>query len=355
MILLGGGGIIVLCMLCLISAIYWRESVLPRGAMTRTALVELFETPITLIAITETPSDSPAEITPPASLPSETSLPSTPTATIEFSPPVFAEPPPGKIAFTCTVGDRDQICLMNADGSERAQLTSTNANSFYPSVAPDGTSVVYSSNVEGGYQLYRMDLDSKAVTRLTDGIGSLYAPEISPNGNRIVFTAEAGEQSIWLMRADGSNPRPVSRDEGIGYDPTWSPDSSRIAFASKRDGSVQLYTINANGENLRRVTRGVNGIGGRSSWSPDGETLAFYAGTAGKRNIFLIGVDGKNLRQITDGGDNLGPCYSPDGQWITFTSYRDGNNEIYVMRTDGSQVTRLTGASGADYQPRWGP
>ena len=50
---------------------------------------------------------------------------------------------------------------------------------------------------------------------------------------------------------------------GSGYDPTWSPDSSRIAFASKRDGSVQLYTIRANGDNLRRLTRGVSGIGGR--------------------------------------------------------------------------------------------
>ncbi len=101
----------------------------PAAAMTRTALVELFETPVTLVAMIQTPSDSPAEITPLAVMPSETSA-TTPTATIEFSPPVFAEPPPGKIVFTCTVGDRDQICLMNADGSDRVQLTSTNANQF---------------------------------------------------------------------------------------------------------------------------------------------------------------------------------------------------------------------------------
>lgn len=255
-VLISGGSLIVLCVLCLISAVYWRESVLPRGAMTRTALVQLFETPVMPPAtIQSQPSAPPA--TPLAVIPSETSAQLSPTATIGFTPPVFLEPPPGKIVFTCTVGERDQICLMNADGSDRVQLTDANANHFYASLSPDGNRIVYAANIEGAYQIYQMELDNRAPNRLTDGIGSLYAPEISPNGNRIVFTAEAGgEQSIWLMRADGSNPRQVSRQDGSGYDPSWSPDSSRIVFASKRDGSVQLYTINANGDNLRRITAG---------------------------------------------------------------------------------------------------
>ena len=130
----------------------------------------------------------------------------------------------------------------------------------------------------------------------------------------------------------------------------------RIAFASKRDGSVQLYTINANGENLRRVTRGVSGIGGRSSIGRRmGIRWFFMPGPPGDRDIYLIGVDGKGLRQMTDGGDNLGPSFSPDGQWIAFTSYRDGNNEIYIMRTrwipghpsQRQQQRRLSAALGA--------
>ena len=304
------------------------------------------------------PSQSPGP-TPLAGLPFETStaLPlDFPTPTLP--PTLIPSPVPtfggngslsGKIAFTCYIKQIDQICLMNADGSDRKQVTDAEATAFYASISPDGQTIYFSSRRTGNFEIYSININGKEFKRLTRGIGSLYAPELSPNGDWIVFTNEGN--GLWVMKPDGSNPHAITTSDDI--DPTWSPDGSMIAFASSRAGARQLFVMNADGTNVRQVTD-LKDMGGRSSWSPDGTRLAFYAGPAGDHNIYIIHVDGTNLVQLTNSGDNLGPSWSPDGNWIAFASFRDGNNEIYIIHPDGTDVTNLTNNPISDWQPRWG-
>lgn len=265
--------------------------------------------------------------------------------------PSFSDesPPTGKIAFTCYVKQIDQICVMNADGSERKQLTDLEVTSFYPSISPDGQTIYFVSKKSSGFEIFSMRSNGKDLQRLTRNIGSLYAPELSPNGEWIVFTNHGN--GVWVMKSDGENAHPLTFRDDI--DPTWSPDGSMIAFASSRSGERQLYVMDSGGSNVRQVTD-LNNMGGRSTWSPDGTKLAFYRGPAGDRDIFVINVDGTGLERLTDGGDNLGPSWSPDGNWIAFTSFRDGNNEIYIIHPDGTGLARLTNNRISDWQPRWG-
>jgi len=280
--------------------------------------------------------------------PPTASLLSTP---IPFPVPSFGDSPPpiGKIVFVCYVKQIDQICIMNADGTEREQLTDFSATTFYPSLSPDGQTVYFSSKRSGGFDIYSIGINGDGLQRLTRDIGSLYAPELSPSGELILFTNHGN--GLWLMDADGDNPRALTNRDDI--DPTWSPDGSMIAFASSRAGQRQLFVMNADGSNVRQVTD-LNDMGGRSSWSPDGTKLAFYRGLAGDHNIYIINIDGTGLVRLTNGGDNLGPSWSPDGNWIAFTSFRDGNNEIYIIHPDGAGLTRLTDNPISDWQPRWG-
>lgn len=265
-------------------------------------------------------------------------------------PAFFDNPSPtGKIVYTCYIKQIDQICLMNADGSGQAQLTSVDATAFYASLSPDGKTIYFSSRHSGSFEIYSIGADGRDLQRLTSGIGALYAPELSPDGGLILFTN--GSRGIWVMNANGKKPRAITTENDI--DPTWSPDGSMIAFASSRQGTRQLFIMNADGSNVRQVTN-LPEMGGRSTWSPDGSKLAFYAGPVNGRNIYTINNDGTGLAQLTDGGDNLGPSWSPDGNWIAFTSFRDRNNEIYIMRPDGSNPIRLTDNAISDWQPRWG-
>ena len=258
-------------------------------------------------------------------------------------------PPAGKIAFACYIKQIDQICLMNADGTNRTQLTDFEATAFYPSISPDGNTIYFSAKQPSGFEIYSISVNGGKAKKLTNGIGSLYAPELSPNGEWIIFTKNG--DGLWLMRPNGDNPHRLTDRDDI--DPTWSLDGSMIAFASSRGGARQLFVMNADGTNIRQVTS-LDFMGGRSSFSPDGTKLTFYRGPAGDHNIYIINIDGTGLVQLTNGGDNLGPGWSPDGNWIAFTSFRDGNNEIYIIHPDGTGLTRLTNSPISDWQPRWG-
>ncbi len=303
--------------------------------------------------------------TPTATLDLQATMAALPSATPSLTPSPTPSGPVGKIVYVCQVA-HDQICLMNADGSDRRRLTAgeDGIRHFYPSLAPDGRSVVYSVYREDNvYEVYEMTLDGQA-TRLTDRLGVLTAPEISPDGRLIVFTrwtVASDAHAIWVMDRDGGNPRQVfGPPQGEGWDPTWSPDGKQILFASDMDGYVQLYVINLDGSGLRRVTQ-INGLRGRSDWSSDGEYIVTYAGEPWLREVFLMRADGSDAHQITPtGGNSQGPSFSPDGRWVTFTAYFDhfgdvNGCEIYIMRTNGADLTRLTDNDYCDWQPRWGP
>jgi TolB protein len=277
--------------------------------------------------------------------------------------------PTGKIAYVCQISTRsnyNQICLMNADGTNVRLLTSSSDyDNFYPSVSPDGASVLFSSNRSGTYEIYEIELASNELTQLTNlGNRRSYSPAVSPDGAWIVFTVESsggGTQAtqLWLMSRDGSNPAPLTSLNGGAWDPSWSPDGTRIMFASSVNARAQLIIMNADGSDQRQVTD-MTGLRGRNDWSADGLSISTYVGPPWERDIYLFNADGSNPRRLTFGGNNLAPSFSPDGVWIAFTSYRDNPREdlgceIYIMRVDGTDARRLTDNEICDWQPRWGP
>lgn len=298
-----------------------------------------------------------------ATLSAITSLPVESTATVVVTTVPEGEPQ-GHIAFTCQLFQSqasNQICIINADGTGFRRLTVDDTKQhYYPSVAPDGKSVIYAAFREPGfYEIYEVDIASGVITPLTDRLGNLNGPEISPDGSLIVFkmsTADANE--LWLMNRDGSNPRKIPNI--TGWDPTWSPDGGMILFASDMQGAVQLFRIRLDGSELQQISN-LPAIRGRSDWSPDGQFIVTYSGEPWKRDVYIMNSDGSNARMLSPtGGNSQGPSISPDGKWVAFTSYfdkygEDNGCEIYIMRVDGSDVRRITDNDYCDYQPRWGP
>jgi TolB protein len=272
--------------------------------------------------------------------------------------------PTGKIAFTCQVfriTANNQICIINADGTNFRRLTTNDSKQhYYPSVAPDGKSVVYAAFREPNiYEIYEINIDTGDVKQLTDRLGNVNGPEISPDGSLIAFKLSTPTSNqIWLMNRDGSDQRPISN--AFGWDPTWSPDGQFILFASDMRGGVQLYRIKLDGSDLQMVSN-LPAIRGRSDWSPDGTFIVTYSGQPWNRDVYIQNADGSNARMLSPtGGNSQGPSISPDGGWVAFTSYFDKYNddhgcEIYIMRVDGTDVRRITNNNYCDYQPRWGP
>lgn len=309
-----------------------------------------------LLALEDTPTTVPTTSTPiPTSTVSPTPEPPTPI--------VPSERPIGKIVFTCQIfkdNRRNQLCLINADGTGERRLTTNDfANHYYASFSPDGQSIVFTSNQSGGDNIFEMDLNGNQ-TQLTF-IGRSYAPEISPDGRYIVFSNSGGAfTSIWIMNRDGSNPREIFSRSGVGaFDPTWSPDGKRILFALGIDDTKKLYTIKPDGSDSRVVSEEFT-TRGRSDWSPLGDKIAGYSGGDWQRKIYLMNSDGSELVQLLGEGNVQAPSFSPDSGWVAFTGYLDNlynNNgcEIYILRLRDNERRRLTNNDYCDWQPRWGP
>ncbi len=265
----------------------------------------------------------------------------------------------GKIVYVCQifrVAESDQICIMDSDGSNQRRLTTSDtARHFYPSLAPDGQSVLFSSNMDKtNFYIYELKLTGELINLWQPGV----APEVSPDGRLIAFAQSDGANNmIWVMNRDGTSPRLLYSN---GWDPTWSPDGQKVLFASQVNGLTQLMTVRLDGTGLQQVSD-LPLLRGRSDWSSDGRYIVTYSGRSWERELFLLPLYGSPVRQLTlPGGNSQGPTFSPDGQWVAFTAYYDRFRnvhgcEIYKMRADGTGLTQITNNDYCDWQPRWGP
>jgi TolB protein len=166
------------------------------------------------------------------------------------------------------------------------------------------------------------------------------------------------------MSADGSGATQITRSTNAmvrNMYPSWSPDGSRITFASDRSGDLDIYTIAADGTDLLRLTSSSEDDTS-PSWTPDGSKLVFArSGVSGERaGVFMMSPDGTDQVMLTDGGDwwdwVTGRACSPDGSRIVFALSRDGNGELYVMNADGSDQVRLTFTEMRSEEPAaWSP
>ena len=275
-------------------------------------------------------------------------------------------PPPtkahiGRLIFTCTRGEYNQLCMVNADGTSYQQLTDLEAHNYYPVYSPLGGSVVYASNQNGGvFDLFLFIFDGARLLRLTENIGNVISPSYSPDGTRILFANRAAEgpTSLWTVDTTGENADLLYAAPNTIVAADWAPMGNRIAFAMAVDqpDAYEIFVMNADGSNLQQLTRGLPGIGGSLDWSPDGKSLLIYAGAPGDKNIFLVNVDAQTAAQLTNGGNNAASSFSPDGQWIAFNSLRNNDQaDIFIMRPDGTDVRQVTTDPEPDWQPQWEP
>lgn len=247
----------------------------------------------------------------------------------------------GSIVYTASAGGppasrRIDSVYLGAEGSsvpDKANLPSTGVglggNSFDPSWSADGRSLAFASTRTGNSQIYAVQLDlSRRLTpycgvevcRLTTDSAEDYDPSWSPDGRHIVFTSTRdGSPQIYRMNASGGEVTRLTFDNATDQQATWS-QSGAIAFASSRNGTPEIYVMNEDGGEVRQVTN-QPGLTTDPSWSPDGRELAYANGAAvGSFQVFTIKLAGGSPRQLTTTlPDNKLPAWSPDGSKILIT------------------------------------
>ena len=212
-----------------------------------------------------------------------------------------------------------------------------------------------------------MNADGTGATRLTDNPAIDQDPAWSPDGTRLAFTSTRdGNYEIYVMNADGSGVTRLTTDPGKDSHPAWC--GTRIAFQTDRILApfYDVYVMNDDGTGATRLTIGNASSDEHPAWSPSCEQIAYsYDPDGTAASIHVMNADGSDNHTLVGAGKNSDPAWSPDGTRIAFKSSRDADQppvpleirEIYVMNADGSGQTRLThtDVNAWNVNPAWSP
>jgi Tol biopolymer transport system component len=270
----------------------------------------------------------------------------------------------GKLVFTHTRDGNVEIYVMNADGGGQVRLTNNPAFDGDPVWSPDGTRIVFTSSRDGNEEIYSMNADGSSQTRLTNNVALDRTPTWSPDGSQIAFASNRDSTNfdIFVMNADGTSPTNIS--DGVNndfQDPDWSPDGTRIACsqASVVNGVRGLYGVlvmGADGTNQTRLTAAGN-VDITPRWSPDGSKLAFASdrvGNFGTFEVFSMNANGTNQTRLTNNlNENSRPAWSPDGTKIVFQSNQRFSFDVYTINAGGGGEVQLTSSVFDEAQPFW--
>jgi tol-pal system beta propeller repeat protein TolB len=204
---------------------------------------------------------------------------------------------------------------------------------------------------EGDADSFVLDLETGAIRNLTDHPANDFSPDWSPDGSRIAFrTDRDGNHEIYVMNADGSDPVNLTRSRAEERSPVWSPDGSRIAFASDRGGEFDIFVIDADGGNVTRLPH--EGPDEYPTWSPDGTRLAFtsFCRTCTVAQLWVMPAKGGEATPLAPTAG--WPDWSPDGDAIAFDRLGVGGEVVAIMHLDGEAGSEpvVTG-----FQPEWSP
>ncbi len=167
--------------------------------------------------------------------------------------------------------------------------------------------------------------------------------EVFVQGEIVVASTRSGRYQLYAAeRANLAQLRKVMDDTATATEPAFSPDGSRIAFTSTRDGQLEVYVMDADGTNVARLTNSP-GLDGDPSFSPDGQVVVFHSQRTGHRQIYLQPITSSVAVPLTqEPADNSQPSMSPDGELVAFVSNRDGNNHVWLMAKDGTNQHPFT-------------
>jgi Tol biopolymer transport system component len=261
-------------------------------------------------------------------------------------------------------GDHTQVDVFSVkpDGTGLRQLTdSPDNNEFGPAWNAQGTKIAFwrTKAPFGPGSIWVMDADGSNKRRLTKNVDAR-DPVWNPDGNRLAYTCSTHSGDICTLRvSDGGDRQHVTSSPAGDFEPAWSPDGHYIAFTRSSEqgdpGDVFVVTVDVKVRNAVRLTHSPD-YDHQVGWSPDSSKVVFERDFDRSAAIFVVNADGTNHRRLSPGQHfDLGPAYSPTGKLIAFGSDRgtDLFPDLWIMRANGTDLRRLGGSQFPESFPDW--
>jgi Tol biopolymer transport system component len=256
-----------------------------------------------------------------------------------------------RLVFSTERNGQSDIMAMEADGTGRRALTDTPGEDGAPAYSPDARRIAFETNRDGNFEIYTMDAEGHSPLRVTKHNATDRSPSWSPDGRRIAFLSDRDrrpEFDLYVMNADGSGTTRLTTT-GTLWAPQFAPDGKHIAVQGDRD----IRVLNLDDKAVKRLTfEPQNGMS--PSWSPDGSRIVFASTRNGRLEIFTMSADGANQDILVSmpGSSVLDPRWSPDGRRVVFVQVPTLEGEaakdvaqpyaIYVIEVESRRVRRLS-------------
>jgi Tol biopolymer transport system component/DNA-binding winged helix-turn-helix (wHTH) protein len=262
-----------------------------------------------------------------------------------------------KVVFYKEGDDTGTPYLANSDGSNETKLP------FLAGImdwSPDGSKLVYQYGRPNS-DIYLYTFETGKIVTLVNDPSFDSDPSFSPDGTKIAFiSGRDGNQEIYVEDIDGSNLERLTNHPARDAFPTFSPDGTQIIFNSNREGeNLDVYIMNVDGSNVRRLTNWPSDEESfPGSWSPDGTQLFVLSERSGKDNVYIMNVEPFATREVlADASHDLrSPSFSRDGSKILFQSVAEDNTaELRIMDVNTKEVRTAVKTATPDGSPKFSP
>lgn len=238
------------------------------------------------------------------------------------------------VVQTFNENDFEIALVENEFTRQPRKLTDNSAADLFPRLNVGATEVVFASNRDGNFEIYRIGVDGANSVRLTTTPFTDTMPVWSPDGQQIAFVStRTGNADLFVMGRDGSQPTQITRDGADDLFPSWTPVGNRLAWVRRNGTQRTLWVANADGSNARTISGALPWLA-HPVWSPDGQRLAFDYDASGDgwNDLAMINADGSGLRLL----GSLAPRQELwMGSWYTDDPTSGGKGErLLVTRVE---------------------